>query len=121
VQRLLAASWRQIANHDEIARAAATTLSADAMRDAHASAREAIHELIERGRHEGAFRTDVPSGWLVTASLALVHATAEEVRMRQLSAKDAPRVLSLAIGDLIGARKQAPARRRRGQAGSRRT
>jgi AcrR family transcriptional regulator len=105
LQRLIAAGWQQIANHDEIAHAALGALSADAMRDAHMSVREAILELIERGRREGAFRADVPAGWLVTAGLALVHATAEEVRAGQLDARDAPALLLRMIADLVGRRR----------------
>jgi TetR/AcrR family transcriptional repressor of mexCD-oprJ operon len=101
LQRLIASSWQQIAGHDEIARAAAHELSAEAMRQAHESARGVIGKLIERGRRDGSFRTDVPADWLVTASLALVHAAAEEVRTGQLDAETAPNTLSLTISDLL--------------------
>jgi TetR/AcrR family transcriptional regulator, mexCD-oprJ operon repressor len=100
-QRLVASSWQQLAEHDEIARAAARELSADAMRDAHQSARGVIQKLIDRGRRDGAFRTDVPVGWLVTASLALIHAAAEAVRMGELDAKAAPQMLSQTIVELL--------------------
>jgi AcrR family transcriptional regulator len=102
LQRLIESSWQQLAGHDEIARAAAGELSADAMRHAHESARGVIQKLIERGRQDGAFRTDVPAGWLVTASLALVHAAAEAVRMGELDAEAAPQTLTLTIADLVG-------------------
>jgi AcrR family transcriptional regulator len=59
--RLIASSWQQLASHDEIARAAANELSAAAMRQAHESARGVIRRLIERGRNDGSFRTDLPS------------------------------------------------------------
>lgn len=101
LQRLIASSWQQVASHDEIARAAARELSADAMRQAHRSARDVIRKLIERGREDGSFRTDIPVAWLITASLALVHAAAEEVRMDQLDADAAPRMLSATIADLL--------------------
>jgi AcrR family transcriptional regulator len=101
LDRLIASSWQQLADHDEIARAAARALSADAMRQAHASAREVIGRLIERGRRDGSFRTDVAVNWLVTASLALVHAAAEDVRLGELDADAAPKTLSLTIADLL--------------------
>lgn len=102
LQRLIASSWQQIAGHDQIARAAARELSADAMRQSHASARDTIRKLIQRGRKDGSFRIDVPVGWLVTASLALMHAAAEEVRTGELSTQAAPKTLSLTIADLVG-------------------
>jgi AcrR family transcriptional regulator len=103
--RLLASSWKQLAGHDEIARAAAHELSSDAMRQAHGSARGVIRRLIERGRNDGSFRTDLSVDWLVTASLALVHAAAEEVRMGQLDAEAAPNTLTLTITDLLRRRE----------------
>ena len=103
--RLIASSWQQLAGHDEMARAAARELSADAMRQSHASARDTIRKLIQRGRKDGSFRTDVPVGWLVTASLALMHAAAEAVRSGELSAQTAPKALSLTIADLMRRRE----------------
>lgn len=100
LQRLLTAGWQQLANHDDIAHAAGSELSSQEMRAAHHSARRAIRKLVERGREEGSFRTDVPVGWLVTATLALIHATAEEVRAGELDADDALPTLSVTIGDL---------------------
>jgi AcrR family transcriptional regulator len=104
LERLIASSWEQLASHDEIAHAAARELSHDAMRRSHASAREAIGKLIQRGRKDGSFRTDAPVDWLVTASLALMHAAAEAVRTGELSAEAAPGVLSATIADLLRAR-----------------
>jgi hypothetical protein len=39
------------------------------MRRAHETVRAVIRKLIERGRRESAFRTDLAVDWLVTASL----------------------------------------------------
>jgi AcrR family transcriptional regulator len=104
LQRLIASSWQQLAGHDEMARAAARELSADAMRQSHSSARDTIRDLIQRGRKDGSFRTDLPVGWLVTGALALMHAAAEEVRNGQLDADAALRALELTIPDLIAGR-----------------
>ena len=107
--RLIASSCQQLAGHDEIARAAARELSADAMRQAHESARGVIRKLIERGRKDGSFRTDLPLGWLVTATLALVHAAAEEARTGELDAEAARSTLTLTITDLLRQRENPPA------------
>ena len=71
LQRLLATGWEEIGRHEAIGVASAGQLSGDAMRRAHESARAVILRLVERGRREGAFRTDVPTSWLITSSLAL--------------------------------------------------
>jgi AcrR family transcriptional regulator len=103
LQRLLVRSWEELSRHEVIARASAGELSADAMRRAHQSARAAIEKLVERGRREGAFRTDLAASWLVTCCLALIHAAAEEVRAGELDSNAAVEVLSLTIVDLLAA------------------
>jgi AcrR family transcriptional regulator len=104
LQRLLAASWEELARNEEIGRAAAAELSAHAMRRAHKAARAVIRQLIERGRREGTFRTDVTTDWLVTSCLALIHAAAEEVRAGELDSDAALGALSHTIADLFAGR-----------------
>ena len=112
LQRLLATGWVEIGRHEAIGAAAAGQLSAAAMRSAHESARAVIRRLLERGRQEGAFRDDVPMGWLVTSSLALIHAAAEEVRAGELDAQAALEVLTATVTELVVGRGGADARRR---------
>jgi AcrR family transcriptional regulator len=101
LQRLIAASWEELGHHEDIARDAAAQLSTHAMRQAHQPARITIAEVIERGRREGTFRTDVTVGWLVTTCLALIHAAAEEVRAGELESNAALDLLSATITDLL--------------------
>jgi AcrR family transcriptional regulator len=101
LQRLLATGWEQIGRHEAIGAAAAGQLSGDAMRRAHESARAVILRLVERGRREGAFRSDVPTSWLITSSLALIHAAAEEVRTGELDAQAALDVLTVTVTELF--------------------
>lgn len=99
--RLVAAGWRELGRNAAMAEAAAARLSADAMTRSHQAAVGQITELVTRGRHEGAFRTDVPENWLVTCCLALFHSCAEEVRAGRLDPADAERVLTTTITDLF--------------------
>jgi AcrR family transcriptional regulator len=108
LQRLLAASWEELARNEETARAAASELSADAMRRAHHAARAVIRELVERGRREGTFRSDVGADWLVTSSLALIHAAAEEVRAGELDSDGVLQALSLTVADLLAGPERRP-------------
>lgn len=101
LRRLIAAGWEQLARNESIARASAASLGVDAMRRAHESLRAVIRKLTERGRREGAFRTDVPADWLVTTSLALIHAASEEVREGELDSEAALDVLSATVTDLF--------------------
>ncbi len=109
LQRLIAASWEQIGHNEDIARASAAELSADAMRRAHEAARAVIRKLIQRGQREGVFRADIAADWLVTSSLALIHAAAEAVRSRELEPDGALDVLCVTITDLFTARARSPA------------
>ena len=101
LQRLLATGWEEIGRHEAIGAAAAGQLSGEAMRRAHEHAREVIGRLLERGRREGAFRTDVPTGWLITSTLALIHAAAEEVRAADLDAQAALDLLTVTVTELV--------------------
>ena len=100
LERLVTASWRQIEHHQSTARAAAEQLSPEAMRRTHRAARPRIRRLIERGQKQGSFRTDLPADWLVTGSMALMHAAVDEVRARRMSASAAEAALLATIRDL---------------------
>ena len=99
--RVIAASWEHLARHQDMAAASAAELSPDAMRRAHGAARDAIRALVERGRAEGAFRADLPVDWLVTATLALIHGAAEEVRAGSMESADALEVLTTSAQELL--------------------
>jgi AcrR family transcriptional regulator len=101
LQRLIAASWQELARNSSIRRASAAELSADAMRRVHGHAHVVIQALIERGRKDGSFRTDVPAGWLVTSLLALMHAAADEVREGRLESAQALDALTVTASDLF--------------------
>jgi hypothetical protein len=67
--------------------------------------------LIERGRREGAFRTDLSTEWLMACAYALFHAAAAEVRAGRLDADSAQRTLSVSLRDLfVGCRPSASSR-----------
>ena len=108
LERLIAESWEHVAGDQEIARAAAADLSADAMRRAHSSARAVIAGLVERGRDEGVFRDDVPASWLITSLLALIHAAAEEVRSGTLSRKQAGTILLTTVPGVFAPEAPSP-------------
>jgi hypothetical protein len=57
--------------------------------------------LLDRGRPDGSFRTDVPAGWLVTACIAVIHACAAEVRAGRMDEHDAARVLTVTVRDMF--------------------
>lgn len=111
LRRVIAAGWEEIGRHQAIAGAAAAELSGRAMRRSHEAARKMIGRLIERGRAEGAFRTDVSVDWLVTSCLALIHAAAEGVRSGEVDSKAAVHILTVTITDLFVGRENIRAER----------
>jgi TetR/AcrR family transcriptional regulator, mexCD-oprJ operon repressor len=87
--RLVSASWTKLADNREIAAAAASELSSEAMHRSHERARGAIRELVDRGRRDGEFRSDLEPEWLITTLLALVHAAAERARSGEVDSEAA--------------------------------
>lgn len=101
LERLLAVGWRELGRHAAMAEAASALLSADAMARSHRAAHHEVAELVERGRKDGSFRTDVPTGWLVTCCFALIHACAEEVRAGRVDPAEAEGVLIMTVKALF--------------------
>ena len=101
LERMLAAAWRHLARYGAMAQAVAEQLSPEAVTRTHQAAHHTIGALVERGRADGSFRTDLPAGWLVTASIALIHTCAEEVRAGRIAESDAVPILTATVRDLF--------------------
>jgi len=101
LERMLAAAWRHLARYGAMAQAVAEQLGPEAVTRTHQAAHRTIAALLERGRASGSFRTDLPAAWLVTSSIALIHACAEEVRAGRIDERDAVRVLTVTVRDLF--------------------
>ena len=61
-----------------------------------------LEELAERGRREGAFRTEVPTAWIVDTIGALVFAAWESVRDGRIAARDAPNLVTTTLLSGVG-------------------
>ena len=101
LERMIALAWQHLASYGAMAQATSEQLSPEAIARTHQAAQQAIGALLERGRAEGAFRTDLPTAWLVTACIALVHACADAVRAGSVSERDAPAILATSVRDLF--------------------
>ena len=69
----------------------------DQLRQRHEPFLARIEALIERGRRERTFRTDLPTSWLVTTYYTMVHGAGREVVEGRLDAADAPRLLTATL------------------------
>lgn len=101
LRRVVAASWEQLGSHQGIGRAAATELTAEATHRAHESAAGLLRALVNRGRREKTFRTDVPAEWLVASYFALVHGARDEVLAGRMKRGPALKALQATLVDLF--------------------
>lgn len=101
LDRVLAVGWRELARSSAMAQAAAEQLSPAALARAHHAIHHRLGELVERGRADGSFRADLPTAWLMTSALALIHACAQEVRAGRIDEPNALHVLTVTVRDLF--------------------
>lgn len=101
LDRVVTLSWRVLDRRQAMARATAEQLSADDRQRLHGALLAEMRRLVERGRTQGVFRTDLPAEWLVASFYALLHATSDEVRAGRLEATNAPEVLRVTLRDLF--------------------
>lgn len=90
LRKLLSTSWRILDRVNRVRLAARPELGEERLRERHDPAFTHVERLITRGQQEGAFRTDLPLGWVVTVSYALMHAAADQVVAGQVTAADVP-------------------------------
>jgi TetR/AcrR family transcriptional repressor of mexCD-oprJ operon len=101
LERMLALAWQHLASYGAMAQAVSEQLSPEAVARTHQAAHQMIGSVLERGRADGTFRTDLPASWLVTACIALVHACADAVRAGSIAERDAPAMLATSVRDLF--------------------
>jgi TetR/AcrR family transcriptional repressor of mexCD-oprJ operon len=104
LRRLIEIGWEVLASNAHIADAAATELSSEIRAASHASGHEVLGRLIERGRADGSFRTDVPARWLLSAFFALAHAARDDVSAGVADPQTALDSLLATVPDLFAAR-----------------
>jgi len=103
LERMLAASWNHLAELGALAAGAAEHVPADHLHRTHAPLMTRLRALVERGQGDGAFRTDLPADWLVTAYYSLIHAAADHARVHDLPRDEAGAMLRTSIRDLFAA------------------
>ena len=112
--RLVTASWKVTIRSGSLLVAAEKALPPSVVRDAHAGGLEdRVQRFVAGARRAGAFRSDLPTEWLVAMFHATLHAAANEVDAGRLDADDAADVIT---ATLLGAYR-APAAKRRTRRG----
>jgi AcrR family transcriptional regulator len=87
--RLIDSSWRIIDELRSLLVAAQRALPPERVRDLHDGPMRRIRRLIDRGQAEGAFRADLPTGWLVAVFYGVLHTAADELTAGRLHGPDA--------------------------------
>jgi AcrR family transcriptional regulator len=105
LERVLRATWRQLAQFHGLLALNTARLSAEELHRRHVPVLDQLEPLFERGRQEGAFRTDLPVSWLLAATRALVHAASAEIRGGRLPAAEAEDVMIGTVLAAIGAER----------------
>jgi AcrR family transcriptional regulator len=100
--RVIAASWRQVANLAQLLGTASAVLG-ERMHELHAPVLDRLRALVRRGRRERRFRRDVPEAWLLSTYFALVHAAGDDVAAGTLAADEAEQALQRTLLGAFGA------------------
>ena len=102
--RLIHSSWELVDQSRSIITAAEGELSPERIRELHDHPASRVESLIERGRVEGLFRTDMPTSWLVAVLHQVLHGAGAEIASGRLDPTDAPRLITETVFTLLDAR-----------------
>jgi TetR/AcrR family transcriptional regulator, mexCD-oprJ operon repressor len=109
--RLVEASWEVTARSGSLVVAAEKALPPRVIREAHAGElEERVERFIAGAQRAGAFRSDLPTGWLVAVFHATLHAAASEIAAGRLQAGKAAGVITKT---LLGAYRMPPGKPKR--------
>lgn len=103
LSRLIDSSWQILNGFRTALVAAENELPAETIRRHHEAPMQRVELLVERGRAEGTFRTDLPTAWLVACFYSTLHAAAAEITAGRLTERDAPQVITATIHAVLKA------------------
>ena len=98
LERVLRATWRQLAQFHGLLALNIARLSAEELHRRHRPMLDQLEPLIERGQQSGSFRRDFPVTWHLAVLRAIVHAASTEIRGGRIQEAEAEvAMLSTAI------------------------
>ena len=83
--RLTESSWHLVDRYRSLLMAAQDTLPPGRVRELHADPMARVERLLERGRTEGVFRTDLPTSWLVSVMHNVMHGAADDIHAGRIT------------------------------------
>ena len=78
LERVLRATWRQLAQFHGLLALNAARLSAEELHRRHLPVLDQLEPLVERGQEQDVFRSDVPVAWHLAVVRAIVHTASRE-------------------------------------------
>jgi AcrR family transcriptional regulator len=98
LERVLRATWRELARFHTLLAINTARLSADELRRRHLPVLDQLQPLIERGQKAGVFRGDLPVAWHLAVIRAIVHTASRESQAGRIPESDVEAaVLSTAL------------------------
>ncbi|TWD74781.1 TetR family transcriptional regulator [Kribbella amoyensis] len=97
LSRLIASSWHLVDRFRSLLLAAQSVLPASRIRELHAEPAARVERLVERGRHQGVFRTDLPTSWLVGVMHSVMHSAADEINAGRVDTDDAAAFITATV------------------------
>lgn len=97
MSRLIESSWHIVNRFRSLLAAAQDALPPGRIRELHADPMKRVERLIERGQEEGAFRSDMPTSWLVGVTHNVMHGAADEINAGRLRADAAAGYITATI------------------------
>ncbi|MEV0283438.1 MULTISPECIES: TetR/AcrR family transcriptional regulator [unclassified Kribbella] len=95
--RLIESSWHLVDRFRSLLIAAQDALPPGRVRELHADPMVRVERLIERGRKEGVFRTDLPTTWLVGTMHSVMHGAAEEINTGRVTPDKAAEYITATV------------------------
>ena len=100
--RVIASAWRVLGRYHGLV-VMNTRLPHAELHARHRPVLELLLPLIERGRQDGDFRSDVPATWHISMLMALIHAASAEVQAGRLPDDQAEPALITTVIAAVGA------------------
>jgi TetR/AcrR family transcriptional repressor of mexCD-oprJ operon len=97
LSRLIESSWHLVDRYRALLVAAQDTLPPGRVRELHADPMARVERLIERGRAEGVFRTDLPTAWLVSVMHNVMHGAADDLAAGRITTDQAAPYISATL------------------------
>ena len=102
LQRVVAAAWTKLGRFHTLVEVNARLPHAR-LHELHQPVLAVLQPLVERGQHEGSFRSDVPATWHLSMLLALVHAASGELSAGRIPAAQVEAALIASVSGAISA------------------